>query len=214
MFAPLSWKDSYLARVLSCGPVPRHVALLGDGNRRWARERGLNAWDGQDVGLENYLKQSRFFFALGCPEVTLFLFGMDNFKRSEEEVTKVLELVHKLVRLATEIAEELKIQVRILGEKSLLPQSLQEQIELTEQVTSGYDSKFILNLAVPYGSRYDITRAIKELTLKSDSCEINEDQLEKALCTAQCGAVDLLIRTSGETRLSDFFSWEVSVKRC
>lgn len=206
----LSWCDKYLARVLSVGPVPRHVALLGDGNRRWAGLRNKAPWKGHQMGLWNYIKMTEFFQKIGSEEVTLFLISIDNFKRPEAEVQEVLQLIGKAIDIFTGLSDEMRMRVRILGETRLLSKEMQEQIKRTEEIT-GHHTEFTLNLAISYGSRFDITKSIKSVVGGNINGR-DVEHLKRNLCTSQCHPVELLIRTSGETRLSDFFLWEVSVE--
>lgn len=204
----LSWTESYLARVLSVGPVPNHVALLGDGNRRWARLQ-KKVVSGHDAGLRVYIKMTKFLRKMDCPEVTLFLFSVDNTARPAEQLTELFRLIEEAIDVFTDLSEELEMRVRVLGEATLLPEQMQEKIRRSEEETR-HQRKFTLNLAIAYGSRFDITNAIKRVAIRTDG-DIDAKVLAKELCTRSCGKVDLLIRTSGETRLSDFFLWEVSV---
>lgn len=191
------------------GPVTNHVALLGDGNRRWAKQRDQKVWLGHDVGLRNYIKMTKFLKQMGCPEVTLFLYSIDNKARKEDEHSELIRLIAEAIDLFTALSDELEMRVRIVGEKTFLPQTMQDQISRTEDSTRK-QTKFTLNLAIAYSSRFDITNAIKR-SLAIGLTDISADLLRDQLVTAVCPEVDLLIRTSGETRLSDFFLWEVSL---
>lgn len=205
--ANLSWPEEYLARLLSVGPIPRHVALLGDGNRRWARNNNKNPlWKGHEVGLWNYIKMTRWFRKIGSQEVTLFLISIDNFKRPAEEIQGVLQLIVKAIDIFTGLSDEMRMRVRILGETRLLSEELQEQIKQAEEAT-GHHKDFTLNLVISYSSRFDIAKSVRRVVAEKNLPEVD---VERKLCTSQCHPVDLLIRT-GETRLSDFFLWEVSV---
>lgn len=208
----LSSFETYLARVLSqCTRIPQHVALVGDGNRRWARERGFEPWHGQSAGLDKYIKVTNFLQKLGCPEVTLFLFSVDNFKRAEREVVEVLRLCEDAVDIFSRQSAQLKARIRLIGDKKLLPLSLQLKIENAEKSTA-FHAEFTLNLAIAYSSRLEITQSICRILRSPDIAteDISEELLRQHLSTGACRPVDLLIRTSGETRLSDFYLWETA----
>lgn len=154
------------------------------------------------------MKMAKFFCAIKCPELTYFIFAIANFQRDHEEVSILMDVIDLLIAELTALSGELQMKIRVLGETSLLVDKVQKRIAEAEQITA-HQTAFTLNLIMPYSSRSDITNAIKRVVVEEGGGgDGAEELIDEYLCTAQCQPVDLLIRTS-ESRLSDFFLWEV-----
>jgi undecaprenyl diphosphate synthase len=191
---------------------PRHVAIIMDGNGRWATERGLERTEGHTRGAEAVRKTVRHARELGMDCLTLFAFSTMNWARPTHEVRALMEL---LERYLVEEREELiakGIRLIAIGERELLPRRVWEILETTEAATA-HCEEMLLVLAVSYDGRRDLVRAmqsIADLARRGQMlpCDLSEETLAGALSTAGIPEVDLLVRTSGERRLSGFLPFE------
>ena len=198
-------------------PMPRHVAIIMDGNRRFAKRRGLPPYMGHFFGSKKAEKVLEWCLELGIKNVTTYAFSPENFRRSEEEKKNLFKLMEReLKRLLTDKRiHKNRVRVRIVGRKDLLPESVQRVIEELENATRHYD-KYNLNIALAYGGRQelidairDILKAVKEGILKVE--EITKELVERYLYSDNgYESVDLLIRTGGEQRLSNFLPWQTA----
>lgn len=206
----LSWLQKLSVKVLSQGPIPKHVGFILDGNRRWAKENSIPMKNSHDKGNTIFKCISVYMHMLGVEEVTGFVFSLDNFSRSEEEVDLLLQRIEKT---ADEfIRNSQGMRIRFKGQISLLPEALQRKIVICEEMTKNNAKEKTLNVAVAYTCQDDITQAMKAvLKQDSDSKEISVDLMEKSMFCGPSSDVDLILRTSGETRLSNFMMWEVSM---
>jgi len=213
----LSWSEWLGVKVLRQGRVPRHVAVIMDGNRRFARQAGQEVISGHRAGFEKLAETLQWCREIGIREVTVYAFSIENFNRAEAEVSDLLNLARdKFVKLLEEADKlnEAGVRVRILGNLSYLPADLRETVTEVERVTEA-NTESLLNIALSYTAREEITQAVRELavSLAEDRVtehEVTEARLERLLYTSDSPAVELLIRTSGETRLSDFMLWQAS----
>jgi len=208
--------EKWLWNQVKNGRKPEHIAIILDGNRRWASELALNPWAGHHHGAEKTEDLLEWCLDLGVKSITLYAFSTENFQRSSKEVNEVMrifeEKLHEL--LENERIHKHKVRVKIIGRPSLLPENLQEIAERVETATKDYDEHF-LNLGLAYGGRAEIVDAAREIAervrrgdLTTD--EISEALFEKYLYTAHMPRQDpdLIIRTSGEERLSGFLLWQ------
>lgn len=195
---------------------PEHVAIILDGNRRWASERSLNPWIGHHYGAEKIEDLLNWCLDLNVKSITLYAFSTENFQRSRKEVEEIMWIVEEKLRevLKNENIHKHKVRIKAIGRLNLLPKKLQEMIREVEESTKNYDEHF-LNVALAYGGRAEIVDATKKIAQKVKSGnlpieEINERLFEKHLYTAHMPKQDpdLIIRTSGEERLSGFLSWQ------
>lgn len=196
--------------------MPEHIAIILDGNRRWASKRLVASWVGHQQGAERVNQLLDWCLDLGVRYVTLYSFSTENFKRAQLEVKEILRIIEEKLKeiLTDKRIHELKIRVKIIGRIKLLPKSLQELIRKTEDATSKYDKQF-LTVALAYGGREEIVDATKKIAEKVKQGElsldeIDEDTFEKFLYTAHIPKPDpdIIIRTSGEERLSGFLLWQ------
>lgn len=206
----LSGLQKLSVKVLSQGPIPKHVGFILDGNRRWAKENSIPIKNAHDKGNTILKYISVYLQMLGVEEVTAFLFSLDNFSRSEEEVDLLLQRIEKT---ADEwIRNSQGMRIRFKGQTSLLPEALQRKIVICEEMTKNNAKEKTLNVAIAYACQDDIMQAMKAVVKQDiDSKEISVDLLEKNMFCGPSSDVDLIIRTSGETRLSNFMMWEVSM---
>ena len=198
------------------GVKPDHIAIILDGNRRWASEKALNPWFGHEKGAERVDQLLGWCLKLGVKSMTLYAFSTENFRRSKNEVEEIMRIAQdQFGKILTDARiHKNKVHVKVIGRLSLLPKDLQQLIMDVEKSTQGYDDHF-LNLALAYGGRAEIVDAAKKIADKVHEGklspeEIDEQVFEKYLYTSHMSKQDpdLIIRTSGEERLSGFLLWQ------
>ena len=177
-----------------------------DGNRRWAKQKGLSPLQGHKKGLEIFEKIARHCQKRGIKILTVFAFSTENWNRSKREVDYLMKLFLSVFRKqrVDELMKE-KVKVNILGQKYRLSKKLQKKIQEVEELTK-INSKLILNIALSYGGRADIVEAVKKIGSK----KITEDLISKNLWTQGLRDPDLVIRTSNEKRISNFLIWQAA----
>jgi len=193
---------------------PRHVAIIMDGNGRWATSRGLSRSEGHKAGVETVRSTVKAASELGIKYLTLFGFSSENWKRPEDEVSYLMNLIR--IYLKKEISELNKngVRLRIIGNRSKLPSDIVEEIKICEDATKD-NEKITVVIALSYGGRQDIVDAASLIAEKVKSGEINlsdidENMFSNNLSTAGIPDPDLMIRTSGEQRVSNFLMWQLS----
>ncbi|HID42863.1 MAG TPA: di-trans,poly-cis-decaprenylcistransferase [Archaeoglobaceae archaeon] len=197
--------------------IPRHVAIIMDGNRRFARRRGLPPKLGHIFGSRKAEEVLEWCWELGIRNVTIYAFSTENFKRSEEEKQNIFNVVEKeLRRLSTDSRTHKKgVRVKVVGRIDLLPENVTDAIENVERVTEKY-SNFNLNIALAYGGRQELIDAVREIVSKVKRGEIKSDEIDSSLIEKHLygegdySEVDLVIRTGGELRLSNFLTWQTA----
>jgi len=197
--------------------IPNHVAIIMDGNRRFARKRGLPPQVGHIFGSKKAEEVPNWCWELGIRNVTVYAFSTENFKRSEEEKKNIFNLVEReLRRLASDTRiHKNRVRVKIVGRTDLLPENVVQAINEVERVTKDYEG-FNLNIALAYGGRQELMDAIREVLRKVKrgeikSSEISEELIERHLYNeGDYSNVDLVIRTGGEQRLSNFLPWQAA----
>ncbi|GAB0089741.1 hypothetical protein DMENIID0001_043420 [Sergentomyia squamirostris] len=194
---------------------PKHIAFIMDGNRRFARENNLPIPMGHMEGYQSFRRLIRWFIALQVPEVTFYAFSIENFKRSKAEVNLLLTLFQNVLLEMNRSESEFKnsnVRFKMLGRIDLLPKDVQDHIHQME-TDSKNNSGLRVNIALAYTSQDDIVRGIKNVChqVKDGSLNVDtvgQDDIQRNLMTNDCNPVDVLVRTSGESRLSDFLLWE------
>ena len=186
--------------------VPRHVAIILDGNGRWAKAKGLPRTAGHTAGAKNV--------EVVCEYLTLYAFSTENWNRSKEEVTALMNLLNQYLKNCLKTAKKNNMRIRVIGDISRLDPSMQEKICLLEKESASYTG-LNLTIAINYGSRDEIVRGIKRMYQdveehKLDADAISEDTVSKYLDTADLPDPDLMIRTSGEQRLSNYLLWQLA----
>lgn len=199
---------------LSPAGAPGHVAIIMDGNGRWAKQRGLPRTLGHRAGVEALKRTVEGAPALGVERLTVFGFSTENWTRPAREVTELMRLMKTFVRSDLERLGREGVRVRILGRRAGLPQDILEIVERAEARTAGND-RFHLQVAFNYGGQADIVdaaRAFAEAVKagRADPADLDPALFESHLSTAGIPAPDLIIRTSGEQRLSNFLLWEAA----
>ena len=190
--------------------LPRHVAITMDGNGRWATQRKLPRTSGHNEGLKAAKRIVKAAADLGIESLTLYVFSTENWKRAEQEVGFLMNLIHTHLKGELEFYKENKIRINHIGDMSALPKNIQK--DLTDCIEDTKDfTKLKLNLAINYGGRDEIIRGIKKAAASGlDLKELKEADFSKYLDMPECSDVDLLIRTGGEKRLSNFLLWHVA----
>jgi undecaprenyl diphosphate synthase len=190
--------------------IPQHIVLFPDGNRRWAKQKGIASLEGHMQGYKNLLDFSEWCKNKGVKVLTAFGFSTENWNRSPEEVNYLMKLLEKCLIDNLEKYNKEGTRVRIIGQKDKLPESLKKAIKITEESTKNND-KLFLNLAISYGGKWDILNAIKKIIEdKITAEEINEKLFESYLSTAGLLAPDFIIRAGGEKRMSNFVLWQAA----
>lgn len=187
--------------------IPKHLGIILDGNRRWAKERGLTPFEGHKKGLQRIKKIVAYCKSKGIKILTLFVFSTENWKRSKKEVNFLMSLAKKALTNDFEKFKKEGIRVRIIGQREKLPPFLQKSIAKIEKLTQN-NKEMILNLALSYGGRTEIVEAIKNIIRKKIKPEeITEDTIRQNLWVSD---VDLIIRTGKEQRISNFLIWQAA----
>lgn len=194
--------------------VPRHVAIILDGNGRWAKAKGLPRTAGHTAGAKNVEVVCEEAYNMGIEYLTLYVFSTENWNRSKEEVTALMNLLNQYLKNCLKTAKKNNMRIRVIGDISRLDPSMQEKICLLEKESASYTG-LNLTIAINYGSRDEIVRGIKRMYQdveehKLDADAISEDTVSKYLDTADLPDPDLMIRTSGEQRLSNYLLWQLA----
>ena len=188
--------------------IPSHVAIVMDGNGRWAEERGWTRTEGHRAGLENIRKIVKFFSKNGVKYLTLFAFSTENWDRPNEEVKILIELLEQAVREETKPLHDDGVRIRHIGRLDRLPVNLRDSILDSVALTS-VNQGINLNIAYDYGSRTEIVDAVKRIVVEGLSPDqITEDLFSTKLYTNGIPDPDFVIRTAGEMRLSNFLMWQ------
>ena len=192
--------------------IPKHIAIIMDGNRRWAKERNLPVKLGHKQGAETLKKIVRYANKIGIGYITVYAFSTENWKRSEEEVSALMSLLENYLEQFSKDADTENIVIRVLGDISQLSGSLQKSIERTIKRTES-NTGIIFNIALNYGGRDEITKAVRNIAKDVSEGNLTVEQISEELVgsylyTKNDPDPDLLIRTSGELRLSGFLPWQ------
>ncbi|NJD29328.1 MAG: di-trans,poly-cis-decaprenylcistransferase [Chloroflexi bacterium] len=188
--------------------MPRHVAIIMDGNRRWARARGASELEGHAAGVEAIRGLLRHAVRRGIPVLTLYAFSRENWARTDAEVAGLFALLEDAIRSETAELREQGVRVRLLGRADELPPDTRRSIESALAATAGGD-RLLLNIAFNYAGRTELVDAVRAIVRSGIAPEaIDESVVAGALYTAGLPDPDLVIRTGGEQRLSNFLIWQ------
>ncbi len=206
--------EKRLLELVRAEPVPTHLAIIMDGNRRFAAAEGLSVADGHERGRDTLEELLNWCLELGIRVLTVYAFSTENRSRSPEEVESLMELFDRSLRqiAVDERVHKNQIRVRILGNRALLPARLREAVDLAETATAQY-SAYLYNVALGYGGRDEILEAIRTLAREVRDGRLTPEQIDSAavsrhLYTAELPDPDLIFRTSGEERISNFLLWQ------
>jgi undecaprenyl diphosphate synthase len=194
--------------------LPQHIAIIMDGNGRWAKSKGKPRVYGHKKGVTAVRKTITAAAKLGIKSVTLFAFSSENWRRPQEEVSLLMELFVTLLSTEVKRLHKNNLKLRIIGDKKGFSEKLQRKIAESEALTEN-NTGLVINVAANYGGKWDITQATQRIAQKVLGGEITPDEITEQLisqevCLSDLPEVDLLIRTSGESRLSNFLLWQVA----
>lgn len=194
--------------------LPQHIAIIMDGNGRWAKSRGEERTFGHKNAIEAVRNAINACNEIGIPYLTLYTFSSENWNRPKEEVSTLMNLLSETLLLEAEEIFTKGLRMHIIGDQSRLPQLVQDQLNQVVELTQN-NTKGNLILALSYGSQQEIVRAVRNIAQKVVNNElqwdeINESTIENHLYTKDFPSVDLMIRTSGEVRISNFLLWQMA----
>lgn len=206
-----SQKDTELTDISQI-ELPKHVGIIMDGNGRWAKKRGLPRSAGHKAGANNFRTITRYCSDIGIKYLTVYAFSTENWKRPQEEVSALMSLFKSYLNEALTDFKDDSIVVKFIGDKTGFNKELQELIRENEEESANRDG-MVLNIAMNYGSRAEITMAVKKIAEKVKSGEISPEDVTEQLIsdnlyTAFQPDPDLVIRPSGEYRISNFLLWQ------
>jgi len=208
LYQPLLWSQ------IKNGPRPHHIGLIVDGNRRFARVKGLASNEGHNAGSQKLEDFLRWCWRLDIKIVTLYGFSTENHKRAEDEVDYLMDLIlRKLKQYQVDpVIRQERVKIKVIGQRDNLSEEMIREIEKTEALTKDHD-RFQLNIAVSYGGRAEIVDAVKSIAEQIQKKQltpedIDEEMFAHHLYTDGIPDPDLIIRTSGEERLSGFLLWQ------
>ena len=187
--------------------IPAHVAFIMDGNGRWAKKRSMPREFGHVNGAKNFKKVIRYCGDKGVKIITVYAFSTENWKRPKNEVDAIMNLLSDYIDDAVASVDENNIQLHFLGDMSFFTPEIQKKIANAEKVSA--DKELVLNIALNYGARAELAHACEEI-IKSGKTTVSEDDLSAALYTSHCADPDLIVRTGGDLRLSNFLLWQAA----
>lgn len=187
--------------------LPQHIAIIMDGNGRWAQARGKKRVFGHKAGMERAREMAEACGELGVKYLTLFAFSSENWNRPPEEVSFLMDLFATSLKNESKKLNKNNVQLKVIGDKEGFDKGLQKAIDKAEALTADNDG-LVLNIAANYGGRWDILQAGQKLL--NSSQEVTEENLSKFLATGDAPEPDLLIRTGGEKRISNFLLWQAA----
>mgnify|MGYP000028100467 CR=1 FL=1 len=188
--------------------MPKHVAVIMDGNGRWAKARGLPRTAGHKQGLEAARRATQAASTIGIQYLTLFGFSNENWSRPKNEIFDLMGLLRMYLRAEAADLHKNNVRMRVIGRRDRLDADIVELIENTEKLTAA-NTGLNLTIALDYGGRQDIAQAVAQIVAKGVAVDaVNEDMIADHLMTANMPEPDLLIRTSGEERISNFLLWQ------
>ncbi|MDY6865305.1 MAG: polyprenyl diphosphate synthase [Halobacteriota archaeon] len=215
--------ERLLIREVMEGPLPKHIATIMDGNRRYAGKIGEDTLIGHSLGIETLEKALDWGKELGIGQLTVYAFSTENFNRSEKERAYLLKMMKEKFEdvCSDEKVHKNKVRVRLVGDLSMLPPGLVSAIRMAEESTAKYD-QFYLNVAIAYGGRQEILDTARSIAEKVKRGELKSEDVSQELISDHLYAssepvqndVDLIIRTGGEIRTSNFLPWQASGNEC
>lgn len=194
--------------------IPRHVAIIMDGNGRWARERGMPRIQGHEAGAESVRAAIHACKKAGVKYLTLYAFSVENWIRPKSEINGLMKLLVRFLKTQEYELHDNKVRLRVIGRIEDLPKRIQEELDRVMKATRHYDEGQLI-LALSYGARAEIASAVKQIAKRVKSGELDPGNIDEKTISANLYAPDvpdpdLLIRTSGEMRISNFLLWQIS----
>ncbi|MEI7825396.1 MAG: isoprenyl transferase [Chlorobiaceae bacterium] len=200
------------AKLKATCQLPRHIAIIMDGNGRWARLKGKTRIEGHIAGVESVRDIVKSCAQLGIDYLTLFTFSTENWKRPEQEVSALMQLLAKVLGRESRKLHDNNIRLNVIGEMNHLPEKVRTLLIKTMELTKN-NNKLMLNIALSYSGQWDLTQACRAIALDVKAGKINAESIDEQLLTSYLSTAtipdpDLLIRTSGEFRISNFMLWQ------
>lgn len=194
--------------------VPKHVAIIMDGNGRWAQQRGKKRLAGHKAGVEAVRNSIKYSLEQGISALTIFAFSSENWQRPESEVSGLMDLFMYLLTREIKRFSKYNIKFKLIGDITGFSEKLQSKITEVEQLTSEHEA-LVLSVAANYGGRWDIANATQKIAVKVNQGEIdpstiNEVTVSEHMCLSELPELDLLIRTGGDFRISNFLLWQAA----
>lgn len=191
---------------------PKHIGIILDGNRRWAKARGLKPTEGHKAGAEAVKNIVKYAYDCGLKYLTVYAFSTENWKRDKAEISLLMRLLDKFTTELLESDEKREVKIKVYGDISALDKKLQEKILKLEKKTEK-NEKMVFGICLNYGGRNELVKAVKEIAIKLKNGEISEDEIDDKmisnhLYTKDIPDPDFIIRTSNEYRLSNFLTWQ------
>lgn len=204
-------EEDQLVRKIDFSKLPRHVAVIMDGNGRWAKKRSLPRVEGHRAGAESVREVVETCARLGIKYITLYAFSKENWKRPRREVATLWRLLEEYLKKQDKVLLENRFRLKVIGQRNGIPVSVQKELNRVEELTKDND-RITIVLALNYGGRTEIVDSIKKVLKERDFDveSFNEEKFSKYLYTAEIPDPDLLIRTSGEQRVSNFLLWQIA----
>ena len=204
-------KAQRLLHEIDLNNLPKHVGIIMDGNGRWAKKRGLPRSAGHRAGAQNLKTITEFAGEMGIPYITAYAFSTENWNRPKEEVDALMQLLLDYLRDKNQLAGK-NVTIRVIGDRSALSDEINHEIDVVEDYTRDRDG-MVLYLAINYGGRQELVRAVQNLCSDVQSGiftpdEITEGMISERVYTKEVPEADLIIRPSGELRLSNFLLWQ------
>jgi len=194
--------------------IPKHVGIIMDGNGRWAQNKGMPRVYGHKKGVDSVREAVKFARAVGINSLTLFAFSSENWKRPEEEVSGLMDLFMLVLTREIKTLHKNNVRLKIIGDVSAFSAGIQDKVDAAHELTKN-NTGLVLNVAANYGGRWDIIEAGKQVAIKVAAGELNANEIDEKLfdsytCFADQDDLDLLIRTGGEHRVSNFLLWQLA----
>ncbi|MGZ7046129.1 MAG: polyprenyl diphosphate synthase, partial [Candidatus Aminicenantales bacterium] len=204
-------EEERLVREVDLDRLPRHVAVIMDGNGRWALQKGLPRIEGHRAGSESVREIAEASARLGIKVLTLYAFSKENWKRPRQEVIRLWRLLREFLKTEGRVFMENGLRLRVIGERSGIPRLALKDLERVEKATAA-NRRMTLILALNYGGRAEIVSAVRRILKGSRTGprDLDEDRFAEFLDTAGIPDPDLLIRTGGELRVSNFLLWQIA----
>lgn len=205
---------SHKAAGVDFANLPRHIAIIMDGNGRWATARGLPRAAGHAAGAETFRRIATYCRDIGLPFLTVYAFSTENWRRPREEIQTILELLDKYLREAIEKMERDRVKIKFFGDISVLSPELRRLIAETAQISARFEGGCQVNVCVNYGGRAEILRAadacVEEALRAGFKSPLSEEDFARHLWSAGIPDPDLIIRPGGEYRISNFLLWQAA----
>lgn len=204
---PLFEKDNKKTAAVKVDDSFRHIAFIMDGNGRWAKKRGMPREYGHKAGAETFRKICAYCHEVGFKAVTVYAFSTENWKRPKHEVDAIMNLLDGFLNELMKDHEKYQNRIRFIGDTSVLPPAMREKIDYAESLNP--DSELIVNIALNYGGRAELVHAFHTLAANG-KVSVTEEDISNTLYTSESGDPDMIVRTGGDLRISNFLLWQAA----